>query len=500
MNLLSSRTKNTNLNRQAFMQLATMIFLTMITQAVTLIKTSVTAANFGATAQMDAFNFSNSIGTFIFSFIGTGITTVLIPAIINKKENKSINNFITILYGASLIFVFIIFLGRRYIVSAMSSGSSDFIEIACNIMLITLITQFLNTILGVTNAVFQCNGKFNIPKVVTLLTTALLTLLVIMHSNLSIYEFAFYIFITMVLNVVIQYYIVHKDGFKYKPIIDFKDEQLRDMLKIFIPTMFSSGLYQVSLLTDSLISSNLGEGKISILSYSNTIMTMINMLLIGNLMTYIYPKITKNIDKENGQKVLFDYCIFFNAFMFLIVVGFLIVGKDGIILLYQRGKFDESITNMVYNCSLLFIIGLPINVMRDAIYRYFYAKGNTKTTFINSLYASIINIVISIILSFFIGLYGVILGTVITSVYSLTSILIRFKKQYQINCDKRYIIVENFKIVLVSSVVVIISLMLKDIFRINNNILSILIYGSLIVVLYIIGLFMVKSKVYKIKL
>lgn len=500
MNMLNIRGKAISTNKKAYIQLVTMIFLTLMTQAVTLIKTSVTAANFGATVQMDAFNFSNSIGTFIFSFIGTGITTVLIPAIINKKNNKSINNFITILYGVSLACVFLLFLGRGYIVSAFSSGSSEFIQIASNIMLITLITQFFNTILGVTAAVFQCNGKFNIPKVITLLTTALLTFLVVIHKNLSIYDFALYILITMILNAGIQYYLAHKDGFTYKPIINFKDEELKYMLKTFIPTMFSAGLYQVSLLTDSLISSNLGQGKISILTYSNTIMSMINMLLIGNIMTYIYPNITKSVNKENGQKVLFDYCTFFNALMCLIVLAFAVVGKNAIVLLYQRGKFDASITNIVYISSLIFIIGLPINVIRDSIYRYFYAKGDTKTTFVNSVYVSVINIIISIILARFIGVYGVILGTVIASVFSLTSILIRFKKQYQIKCDKRYVIIENLKVILVSIIVLIISLIIKNNFKISNIILSILVYGSLVTTLYIAGLFIVKSKVYKIKL
>lgn len=498
--MLSSRVKNNSLSRRVFIQLVTMIILTFITQAITLTKTSITAACFGATVQMDAFNFSNSIGTFVYSFIGTGITTVLIPAIINKKDSKSINNFITILYGASLSCVFLIFFSRRYIVSVFSSGTAEFVQIACNIMLITLVSQFFNTVLGVTNAVFQCNEKFNTPKIITLLTTILLTVLILMNIDLSIYQYALYILITMVLNVIIQYGIVYKDGFRYTPVIDFKDEELKKMLKIFIPTMFSSGLYQVSLLTDSIISSNLGQGKISILTYSNTIMSMINMLLVGNIMTYIYPRITKSIHEDDNQKRLFDYSIFFSGIMCIIVVGFVIVGKEGITFLFERGRFDSSITHIVYMCVFIYIIGLPINVIRDTIYRYFYARGNTKTTFINSLFASIINIVISIILSYFIGLYGVVLGTVITSVYSLTTILIRFKKQYGMNFDKKYVIIENSKILFVTLMVVGVIIVLKNIFTLYSNILSILVWGSLSVILYILGLLMVKSKVYKIKL
>ncbi|HCW53801.1 MAG TPA: teichoic acid transporter, partial [Clostridium sp.] len=469
--------KSIESNNKALVQLLFMILLTLLTQGVSLIKASVTAANFGATVEMDAFNFSNSIGTFIFSFIGTGVTTVLIPAIINRKEKKSIDNFITVLYGISLLCVIILFFFRRFIASLFSSNSTQFIEIACSIMLITLIAQFLNTILSVFNAVFQCEEKFNIPKVITLITTSILTLLVFLNKDMSIYQFAIFIFITSALNLIIQGAFVYRYNFRYKPVIDFKDEEFKKMITIFIPTMFSAGLYQISLLTDSLISSKLGPGQISILSYSNNIMNMINLLLLSNLMTYIYPKVTKQINQNNGSNQLFNYMIFFNAIMFLMVCGFIVVGKEGIVLLYQRGKFDSSITQLVYSCTFIYIIGLPINVMRDLVYRYFYAKGNTKSTFKNSISASIVNIIVSIALASFIGLYGVVIGTVITSIFSFTSIMIRLKHQYNVKIDKNYVFIENSKIV-ISSVIVIVSIIfIKSIIIITNPLLSIVLFG-----------------------
>lgn len=487
-------------NRKAFRQLFIMILLTFITQAVTLIKLSVTASNFGATVQMDAFNFANNIGTFIFSFIGTGVTTVLIPAIISQKSQKSMNNFITVLYGASVIIIFIIFFNRRLIVSTFAPKSYDFIEITCNIMFITLISQFLNTILGVTNAVFQCNDKFNIPKICTLFTTIILTALVYINKDLSIYQYSFYILITMLLNVVSQVIILRKDKFRYYLCINFKDEELNGMMKIFIPTMFSTGLYQISLLTDSMISTTLGQGQISILNYSNSIMSMINMLLVGNLMTYIYPRITKDIINNDDQNKLFEYVNFFGGIMCLMAVGFIVVGKETITLLYQRGQFNSSITEIVFMCSVIYMIGLPINVMRDVIYRYFYAKGNTKTTFYNSVCSSFINIGVSILLSFFIGIYGVVLGTVITSIFSFSTILIRFKNQYGLNINKFYYLKENLKLFCLSVIIIFTLLKIKDIFLISNILLNILVYGTLTVILFIVLLFVFKSSILKIKI
>lgn len=300
--------------------------------------------------------------------------------------------------------------------------------------------------------------------------------------------------------MIMQVYITEKDGFKYRPIINFNDDNLKDMMRVFIPTVFSSGLYQISLLTDSMISSKLGEGQISILSYSNSIMSMINMLLIGNLMTYIYPKITKFINSEDGKKYLFDYFMFFNAIMCLMVAGFFVVGKEGITLLYQRGRFNSSVTDVVYMCTLIYIIGLPINVIRDLVYRYFYAKGDTKITFINSITASIVNIVISIILSNFIGIYGIVLGTVITSVFSLTSILIRFNRRYVLDIDKIKIIIENCKIFIICFLSIAITLTLKHYLIINNELVSILVYGICVTSIYVILLILLKSNLKNIKL
>lgn len=496
MDILKSKKKG----NVAYINISFMILLTLLTQLANLVKTSVAASNFGASVEMDAFNLSNSIGMFVFSFIGTGITTVLIPAMINGKEQKVINNFLSILYILSILSVVIIFFFREGVVSLFSSGSSAFINITSNVMLITLLTQLSNTFLGVTNSYYQVIGKFNIPKVITLLTTIMMVAFIIIPSNLTIYEYAFMIFVATFLNVVIQFYVAYKKGYRYMPFIDFKDKELEQMMRIFLPTVFSTGLYQFTLLTDTFISSSLGEGQISVLSYSNTIMSMINMLLVGNLMTYIYPNITKNVNEKNGVKLLFNYATFFNFVMCLVVAGFVIVGREGISLLYQRGEFTEITAQTVYYCSIIYAVGLPLNVSRDVIYRYFYAKGNTKATFFNSISASFLNIILSFALSRIWGIYGIIAGTVITSGFSLTSIIIRLRRLYGSLSDPIFVINENLKLVISTVLTICLSLQIKQFIMIDNNVLAIIVYGVTAVALYSLILFVLKSKVMKIKL
>lgn len=489
-----------NSNKKAFMQLAIMIGLTVMTQVVTILKTSTVAGKFGATVEMDAFNFSNSIGTFIFSFIGAGITTVLIPNLVKKDKQEGVNIFISTLYTIAFGVLLVVYFNRKFIIQGLSGGNEEFISIACNIMLITLITQFATSFLSATNAIFQCSGKFNFPKVITLITTIVLVCLIVFMPELNIYKYAFYIFITSIINVAIQIILAIKNGYKFKFKINVKNEDFRKMFKVFLPTVLSSGLYQVSLVTDTIISSGLGEGNVSILGYSNTLMTMINAILLTNLMTYFYPKIAKSIHKDNSQHKMFELMILLSGIMCLVVTGFVVVGKQGIVLLYERGKFTSTITELVFTGTMIYMLGIPINAMRDLVYRYFYAKGDTLTPFKNSLIISCLNIIISIILSKIIGIYGIILGTVITSYMSFSMILFRFNKKFKIEYSKKVLGLEFIKLIIISMIVIIIMKTLIIVMPSMNLIFELFIYGVITVTIYIMMLRGFKSRVLRIKL
>lgn len=487
-------------NLRAFMQLALMMFLTIFTQIIMLLKTSVIASSFGVSIEMDAFNFANNIGSFIYSFIGAGVTTILIPNLVNKNKRESINIFISVLYSFAFIVLIIVNVFRGVLVRALSSGNEQFILITCNIMFVTLITQYINSFTGATNAIFQCSGKFNFPKFITLVTSSMLVLLVVITPNITIYKYVNIVLITTIINVIIQIYLAIKGGYFYKYKVDFKDVEFRKMIRIFVPTVLSTGLYQVSLLIDSIISANLGQGEISKLSYSNTIMTLINAVILSNIMTYFYPKIAKNINKQNGQKKMFDLSILINSIMILVVVGFVTVGRESIVILYERGKFTSEITSIVYKCTLIYMIGLPTNAFRDLIYRYFYAKQDTLTPFKNSLIISFINIAISIILAKFIGIYGIILGTVITSYLSLIMILFRFSKKFKVQYSKMCLIIENSKLIFSAILTILIIGVFKEIIPQLNSIISLFLYGLCTIFIYGVSIYLLKSKVFKLKL
>jgi murein biosynthesis integral membrane protein MurJ len=418
-------------NTKAFGQLSGMLVLTLCTQLVLVLKSSRVAALFGTGIEMDAYNFVNSIASFVFSFIGAGVGTVLIPYMARERDTRRAQNgFLTILYGCAILVMCVFFVFRRPLLTLLGSQTGQFVEVASQLMAVILFSQLITSLNNISTAYLQCKNCFNLPKLLALLVTVAGTAVVYWVDDFSIYQYVALTFGLLFAEMAVQYVVAIRKGFRYSPSIPLGDPELRNMFRIFLPTVFGAGVYQITLMTDSVISSTLGAGNISILSYSGTISGMVNTVIAGNIMIYIYPKIASEIDRKDSPKKLLQYMVLFAALMCAVVVLFLAAGFDAVRILFERGEFQSNATKAVFLCVLIYLLGAPINIMRDVVYRYFYSKGNTKGTFYNGLTASVLNIIVSIILARFMGLYGIVLGTTVTAVFSLVSILLRMKKQY----------------------------------------------------------------------
>ncbi|PJN89266.1 murein biosynthesis integral membrane protein MurJ [Bacillus sp. mrc49] len=488
-------------NRRSIKQLLLMIGLTFGTQFCLLITTSILASKFGVGVEMDALTLSNSISIFIYSFIGAGVTTILIPNLIDEDNKEAVNTFLTVLYSLAFTVLLILILFKYPIITLVSGGgNSNFVEIAARLLPIILLSQFINSFLGFSNAVLQNKGRFNYPKLTTLITSMLLMFLLMFYNHITLYTYAIFTLITVLFNVILQLLQVKRVGFQYRFSLKLKDKRFVKIIHTFFPIILSTGLYQFSLVIGTTIATRLGEGQSSILNYSNSITSMLNMLLLANIMAFLYPTLARSIKSQNPHTKLFDYFIFLNAILSVIVVMFIIVGKEGITLLYERGNFSSSSTEIVYKCSLIYILALPINGMRDLIYRYFYVNSDTYTPFLNSIVVSILNIIISIILSNFIGIYGIVIGTMLTSYLSLLLILIKFKKNFGFNYNKRSFIIENLKILMITFSSIMLAALLKNYFAVQSEVFSLFIFVPIIILIFCCLLFLTKSKVFNINI
>ena len=466
--------------------ISVMIVITILTQIISLSKASVIASIFGTSIEMDAYNLALSIITFVFGFFSAGVTTIIIPFYINDKSRKRVDAFITFIFLVIFSISSILIFKRNEIIGIISQKNSVFINLTSRILVILIIGQFFSAFSNIIAAYFQCINKYNIPKLIAFFVQIVVLLVILEMNNFSIYLYAIVVTSSLIVEFIINIIIAFLNDWRYSPNFRFKSKGFQPLLKMFIPTIFSTGIYQLSLLVDSLIASRLEVGKISILSYSNQIVNIINVAIIGNLLIYSYPKIVKKIETNESQIYFWKNVSFFHMIVCLLICGFINIGYEGISLLFQHGEFNESATFGVFLGSLIYIFGQQTDVIRDLIYRYFYAKGNTKDPAFNGLVISVANIIISLILVRCIGFYGIIIGTVVASFISVIVILHKFKKKIKFEVKINKIVILLVKNIIISIITTASVYATKRVVRINNNLLSIILFGMETVIIFIV--------------
>lgn len=487
-------------NKHNEIQLLLMILISISSQLFALYKASYTASHFGATNEMDAYNYALNIASFLFAFVTTGVTTVIIPAYVKKKNPRAVNTFITIIYGVIMIVMLGVYVFRQPLILLLTNRDYMFRQYFSDFLIYAFIIQCIVSFLAVTTAYYQCINHYVIPKFIVLVANLLVFTILIITKDLTINQYIEILVFGSVFNFIIDVCIAFKMGFRYKPALLFKSSETKSLLLIFLPTLFSSGVYKIHTLVDTMIVANLGTGQLTILTYSTQIVNMVNTFVVSNLTVYAYPKIVARIQEADGKKKLWDYAILFHALICLIICGFIAAGDYAINLIFVGGSFDSEAGRILYICSCIYILGQQTNIIRDLIYRYFYANDDTKTTFYNSVTVSILNIILSLILIVPFGIYGVVIGTILSGAVSLVMIIIRFKKAFQLGLEFRQAVYEYIKTLVVSVITVAVILAVKSFVSLSSDIAGFVVYGCLTVAIYFVLMLLLKSRALKVRI
>ena len=461
-----------------------MIILSLGGQLVSLYKSIYTAQFYGTSDAMDAYNYATNLGTFFFDFVASGVATVILPAYVKKTKDKSINSFITIIYGIVSAILIVVYLLRRPLITVLANRNNAFNDAFCEFVLIAFLIQACISMVLVLSAYFQSKDMYVIPRIVLFVSNMAVLVALLFLGKMPIDIFFRIIFIGAFLNLMINYILAKRQGFDFKLSLAYKDEDTKALIALFIPTLLSCGVFKIHTLIDTMITTNIGTGMLTILTYSSQVSGMISNFVIANMLTFAYPQIIRGTQTENKQKELWKFVVLFHAIICLLVSGFLAVGEYGVDLLYVKGEFNRESGRVLFIASLLYLASQIILIIRDLVFRFFYAMENTKDTVTNSIISCLVNIVLSIILVVPFGIYGVILGTIVSGGISMFMILVRMKKLYGLS-DFTRTTTEILKNLLVLVITVIFVGIVKNCIIIENNLVAILVYGIVTVVVFI---------------
>jgi putative peptidoglycan lipid II flippase len=235
----------------------------------------------------------------------------------------------------------------------------------------------------------------------------------------------------VVLQIVLQMPLLFKTG--HKPAFDFnvRDEGVKWVGRLLLPSIISLAATQVNVLVDTLLATTLPEGSVTALRLGNRLSMQPLGIFVAAIATVTLPALSEHAAREDRGLFLHDLSFALKltlTFMIPSTIAVLVMGTPIVRLFFERGEFTAarstpmtSVTFMCYSLGLVCYGGAKV------ITQAFYSLKDTKTPVKIGVVVVVANVVLNLILVRVLGLAGLALATTLSATlgFVLLSVTLR---------------------------------------------------------------------------
>lgn len=370
--------------------------MTLVSRVLGLVRDQSIQVVFGANSVTDAFWVAFRIPNFLRRLFAEGsFATAFVPVLTQIKETKSladVREFIARVAGTlGAILLCVCALGMLFspqLATVFASGTvSDPQKYGLLVHLMRLTFPFLLfvSLTALVGSALNSFERFAIPA----LTPVILNVCMILGAlwlaprlAVPIYALGWAVLVAGALQLMFQLPTLRGLGLLTRPKWGWRHPQVRQILRLMLPTLFSSSVAQINLLLDTVIAAHLCDGSQSWLSLADRFLELPLGVFGVALGTVILPTLSQYSVKTD--QTAFSSAVDWALRVTLLIaipamVGLLCLAKPLVATLFQYGRFtafDTSMTAMsVYGLSL----GLPAYALLKIVLPAFYARQDTKT-------------------------------------------------------------------------------------------------------------------------
>lgn len=474
---------------------------------VSFVKESIIANYYGVSADVDAYTIAITIPVILFSIVTVSIRSVIVPIysdlIYNRTKEEAdrfICNTLCSLMLVIIILITIMEVWAGLITSFFAPGfDSHTHTLSTKLLRITLPSIFFTVINDVLIGVLNVHKRFIAPSCsVFFLNIGLILTIILLHSRFGIEAAAIGYIIGGGLSV-LYISLISITVFKFRPIVNWKDEYFLRTLQQILPVIWSTSIAEVNAVINRMIASFLFVGSISALSYSNKINSIFISFFITAVATIIYPLYAESAAKKDveqlSNRINFTLSLY-TMILLPIVFGVLCFREEIVSVAFARGEFDPSAVATTASLLGCYCLGLLFMSFRETLTKVFYSLQDMKTPAKNATIGIVLNVVLNLTLPYFMGVEGLAIGSSITAMFISLRLLYLLKKQRQqirLEYFRRNVIGIVFATLLMFFVV----LAFSHLYQEENNYLRLIIGAGLGVVSYVILMWVFRIPIFK---
>lgn len=185
------------------------------------------------------------------------------------------------------------------------------------------------------------------------------------------------------LQMAFQVPFVRSLGVRFRPTLSgLRDEAVREVALIFLPGVFSAGIYQINVTVSQVIAASLEPGSVASLQFSLRLQEFILGVFAVSVATVILPAMSEQVhrgDVKALKAILRDSIGLLGFITIPASVGLIILREPIVRLLFQYGQFGEESTRMTAWALLFHSAGIFFIALYRNVVQVFYAHKDLKT-------------------------------------------------------------------------------------------------------------------------
>lgn len=282
-------------------------------------------------------------------------------------------------------------------------------------------------IMGILNAL----DRFAPPSIAPVMLNISFILFILLFRG-SIFWLCIAVLCGGILQIIIQVPFLFKENFQYKLTLNLHHPGVMEIGIKMLPSLIGFAVYQINVSVDTIIASLIAPSAISSIYYANRLIGLPLALFGTSFGIVSLPSISKYIaeNKTEEAKNILNWSLRLGIVIILpIIIGFIILGKEIINLLFEHGEFTHNETMSCYLALFFYSFGLAFFCAIKSIIAFFYGLSDTKTPMKVASFCMVLNIGLNILFLKPLEEGGLALATTMSSGINLSILTIILKRR-----------------------------------------------------------------------
>jgi putative peptidoglycan lipid II flippase len=220
-------------------------------------------------------------------------------------------------------------------------------------------------------------------------------------------------------QIAIQWPVLRREGWRYSPVLDTGDADLREVIRLMGPATIGLAAVQFNVFVNTVLATGEGTGAVSWLNYAFRLMYLPIGLFGVSIGTAALPEISRHTATADIVGLRQTVA---NALRLTIVlnvpatIGLVVLARPIVSLLLERGRFGPDDTAATAAALICYAPGLVGYAAVKIASPTFYALRDSRTPVVVSAVAVAVNIALNLVLVRAMGFTGLALGTTIAAI------------------------------------------------------------------------------------